>query len=202
MRTTLKIAVVGIALVGFMFGEIAVRAVNLGEDSKEKIPAELVLHLKINKSTADRAYQVSQNGIDLNPDGAYVVTFWAKGTATYKVGVSTKLNAPPWDFFGIRDEVQLSPEWRRYSFTFSAKGAQPNLTRLSFTLRGAETAEVWIGNIDMRPQGTAGDGMENLIANGQFNDGMLQWNLEGRQAGVFEGDVQSVTSSGVIASEN
>ncbi len=180
---------------------VSAQAVNLGEEANGKSPSELVLHVKLSDGAAARSRQIQQSGINLDPDGHYTLTFWARGSGQFKMGISTKLNAPPWAFFGIREDAQLTREWKKYTFNFAATGAQLGLTRLTFSFNGIDAGDIWLGDVDLRLAGASGGDSENLVANGQFSDGVMQWNMEGKQTGIFEMDMQPLSEANAAASK-
>ncbi|MGB8355617.1 MAG: hypothetical protein WCD79_17090 [Chthoniobacteraceae bacterium] len=172
-----------------------------GEAAKGRLPAGNAIHLKRLGSTVDKAwqYQLFQNGIDVKPDDDYVLTFWARASGTFDFNVSTKVSAPPWGFFGLREAVQLTPEWLFFTLKFNAKDAVAGQTRVTFSFLNPEPCDVWIADIRLQTQNAAPDSKENLISNPQFNDGLAKWYVDGKQDGVFDAEVQPVAEVGAPA---
>lgn len=172
-------------------------ATEAGADAKGKQPAGEVIHLRRLGADVDKPwlFQLFQNSIDVKPDADYVLTFWAKASATFNLGVSTKVSAPPWAFFGLRDTVQLTPDWRIYTMKFNAKGAVSGETRLAFSFATPSAGEVWIADISLKRADQTPGSKDNVVSNPQFEDGFAQWYVDGKQDGVFDADVQTAAEA-------
>ncbi len=172
-------------------------ATELGEDAGGKSPSECVMHLKRLQPVSEEPWkqQLFQNGIDLKPGADYVLTFWGRASDSFKLGVSTKISAPPWSFFGLRDDLLLTPEWKRYTFHFNATGAQPGQTRLTFNFVTPDAGDVWLTDIDLRPAKASADPSENVVVNAKFSEGLSPWFIDGRQPGMFEGGIQPLSEA-------
>lgn len=105
--------------------------------------------------------QFNQNGISVDKDSIYKISFYAKSDSPVSIYVSSFRNGEPWTWYG-GSEINLTTEWREYSYTFSALESNTNLTRLSFIL-GANVGTYWIDNVRMvRSKKTGLEQNENL----------------------------------------
>jgi hypothetical protein len=169
-------------------------ATEYGEEMVGKLPTGNVMRLMRLKEAPEKpwGHQLFQNGIRLKDGGVYTLSFWARASDTLKLTVSTKLSQPPWSFFGLRDDAALTPEWRRFVFNFSAKGAVEGATRLTLGYGEAKAAEVWVADLSIKEKA----GTDNVVLNPQFEDGVEPWYIEGKQPGVFEAKVEALGESG------
>ncbi len=94
--------------------------------------------------------QVHQTGLDLKNDATYTVTFRAKADANRIVPVAASLDQGDWHNVGLGASAALSPDWKPFSYVFTAHDTVPNHCRLAFTL-GSQTGTVWIDDLQIRP---------------------------------------------------
>ena len=160
-------------------------------------PSGSVLHLNRLKVEASQPWnQFFQNSLNLTPGGDYTLTFWARASAPTKLTASTKVSQPPWNPFGLREDVQLTSEWQLFTLKFKADGAVPEHSRLMFSFSASKIGEVWLADLFMKPaQASADPDVTHLIANAQFIDGLDQWYVEGKLPGVYEAEVQSMADA-------
>lgn len=160
-------------------------------------PTGNAAHLKRSEETPDQPWRhlFGQNNIDLKESESYMLTFWAKASQSMKLKVSTKVGQPPWAYFGLRTEVELSPEWQRYELTFDGKGSVPEKTRLSFNYGGTEPGDIWIADARLRVAGTDENSTENLLKNPRFDEDLQDWYTEGVQPGIFLVETQPVSDA-------
>lgn len=153
-----------------------------------------MVHLTRSEGAPDEPWkhQIFQNGISLKQDGNYTLTFWAKASAEFQLAVSTKMSAPPWAYFGLRDEAQLTTKWRRYQFRFSGEGSLDGETRVTLGYKSPDPGEIWITGVQLLPTGVEEGAQENLLANGNFGDGMMHWYIGGKQSGVFDAILEMI----------
>ncbi|MDF3058911.1 MAG: hypothetical protein K0R17_3126 [Rariglobus sp.] len=138
-------------------------------------------------------HQIFQNDIDLDPAENYVVSFWAKASAATRLAVSTKNGAPPWAFFGLRENIAIGTQWQRYELPFSAAKAIPGKSRLTFNYGDASAVKIWIADVAIRLAGRDRP-KDNLLVDARFEKGLGAWYTEGRQAGIFDVEVSSVAA--------
>ncbi len=98
--------------------------------------------------------QLHQTGLDFEPGRLYTVSFAARSPAQRWIHLNARLDHAPWTVIGLDTQVRLVPEWRRYQFSFTARGSVPGRNRLSFVLGGDE-GEVWLADLSVRPGGGA-----------------------------------------------
>jgi hypothetical protein len=138
-------------------------------------------------------HQIFQNDINFDPTENYVVTFWAKSTVPTRLSVSTKNGAPPWGYFGLRENIAISTQWQRYELPFKAANAIPGKSRLTFTYGNKDAVSIWIADTAIQLAGRDRP-KDNLLADGRFEKGLGAWLTDGRQAGVFSVDIFSIAS--------
>lgn len=136
-------------------------------------------------------HQIFQNDINVDPTASYVVVFWAKASADTRLAVSTKNGAPPWAFFGLRENIGLTTTWQRFQLPFSGAKAIPGKSRLTFNFGDKSAVKIWIADVAIQLAGRD-QAKDNLVRNGQFLKGLNEWYAEGRQAGVFDVEIRSV----------
>jgi len=141
-------------------------------------------------------HQLFQNDINLDPAANYVVIFWAKASAATHLSISTKNSTTPWAFFGLRENIAIGTTWQRYQLPFSAAKAIPGHSRLTFAFGSKDAVKIWIADVAIQLAGRD-QAKDNLVRDGRFAKGLDEWYTEGRQAGVFDVEVRSV--SGVDA---
>jgi hypothetical protein len=102
------------------------------------------------KGTEAWHVQLHQTGLNLSPDQAYNVQFWARSSTPRTINVHTKLNRAPWRFLGLNENVSLTPQWRHYNLNFVADRPEPNASRLTFIV-GQAVGDVWFADVVLRP---------------------------------------------------
>lgn len=137
-------------------------------------------------------HQVYQNSIDIDPEQNYLLTFWARADRPTQLAVSTKNSTPPWGFFGLRNDVQVTTEWKRYRLPFSGAKAIPGHSRLTFNFKEKEAVQIWIADLTIQPAGPDGKDAPNLVQNPRFEAGKESWSHEGTNVGLYEVDVQTM----------
>lgn len=175
----------GLALAAFVFGTIIVH----GAD-----PAGSAA--RMNREDAVESdpwrHQVYQNDIDLDSTKNYLLTFWVRADLPTQLSVATKNNTPPWSFFGLRTDVYVSTTWKRHRLPFSATGAIPGQTRLTFNFKDKDAAQIWVADVAVQLAGAEGEGSFNLVKNPRFENGLESWSHEGAQLGLYSADVQTM----------
>lgn len=159
-------------------------------------PAGHAAHLNRLAAQVDKPYNhlLSQNGIDLSPGETYRLTFWARASEGLILRVTTKFDQPPWK--GLQDErVQLDTTWTFYEISLKGDEAEPGHTRLEFRYAGPEAGEIWIADVRLLPE-TSDDASKNMIRNGQFQDQLINWYIEGQKPGIFAVDVEALAGGG------
>jgi len=94
--------------------------------------------------------QLYQPGIALTEGKRYEVSFWARSKApqTMEVAVMPSGFAKPGASFGLRQDVNLTPDWKRCSYTFEATITTTS-SRLGFGV-GLEPGTYSLGNISLK----------------------------------------------------
>ncbi len=136
-------------------------------------------------------HQMMQNDLQFDQSKSYTLTFWAKGTPGAQGHVSTKINQPPWGFFGLRNDFVLHETWHRYRLNFSAAGSIPDNNRLTFNFQGTSAMEMRIADVSITQRG--GDDT-NMIENGKFEYELRDWRLNGHGDGNYSVAIESIES--------
>ncbi len=180
-------------LLGGMLALLALHsfAVEPGDPMTGRTPDGNVMHLTRPQAEPKDfwKHQIYQDHISLVDGQNYTLTFWAKASIPLRLGVATKVGQPPWNFFGLEDDAGLTDDWRMFTFHFTANGPVTGQTRLCLWYNVPDAAEVWIADIHLTSATPTDGAPDNLIANGQFNDGWGQWDLSEKAPGFFDAEV-------------
>jgi hypothetical protein len=103
-----------------------------------------------NATGQDWHAQVHQTGLNLESGKTYTLRFMARAPQPRPFNVSAQLNQPDWRMLGLRRTINLTPEWKAFSFTFAAQNTVPNQARLSLQF-GEANGVVELKNISLRP---------------------------------------------------
>lgn len=96
--------------------------------------------------------QLHQVGLDLVEGETYTVEFAARAASERTVGVNVRHDVDPWTNVGLDRSVRLTPDWQRFTMTFTSRGVRPQHSRLSFTI-GNDTADWWLADVSLRSGG-------------------------------------------------
>ena len=119
------------------------------------------LRVNVVKTGAENWHvQLHQRAIDMKPGETYTVGFWARSERPRKLPVYAGLDIEPWSRVGLDRTVDVSPQWKEYTFTFTAGDVRPAHNRLVFVL-GDTPGNVWIADVSLRP------GAENKLSTGE-----------------------------------
>ena len=154
-------------------------------------PTGKAAHLQRQMEMTDKPWTqlLSQNGIDLKPGETYLLTFWAKASQIMVLRVLTKLDQPPWA--GLQEKkLELGTEWALQEVLLQSDTAEPGHTRLEFRYGGPDAGDIWIADVQVRPEADAA--APNLIQNGRFEEELTNWYIEGQRPGAFSIAVEPV----------
>ncbi len=104
-------------------------------------------------------FQVHQIGLDLVDGKPYTLRFAARSDKPREINVGAYLDKDDWHSIGLAREVQLTPEWKSFEFTFYVTRPEKDHNRISLNCR-SEIGEVWIADVELR-QGGGGSLPEN-----------------------------------------
>ena len=123
------------------------------DDGPEGTPA---LRLDIAAVSGPGWYvQLHQSPIAFEADQPYRLTFWAKADPPRRISVNNFTAHEPWGSVGFATSVELTPEWRQFSFGFRANATDPNC-RIGFGDFATATGQVWFAGVSLRPGGVEG----------------------------------------------
>ncbi len=93
--------------------------------------------------------QAYQAGLELANGQQYTVAFQARASAKRDAQVYVGVNDDDYHAVGLDEVIALTPEWKKFQFTFQAETAAPkNNNRLGF-LVGQEVGTVWIKDVTL-----------------------------------------------------
>jgi hypothetical protein len=99
--------------------------------------------------------QFNQAGIKVQADHPYTLRFWARAEKPLKLTALVGQAHDPWNDLGLREEVDLTTEWKLFRFVFLPR-ASDDKARVSFTDLAGQAATVWLAGVSLRPGGAAG----------------------------------------------
>ncbi len=103
--------------------------------------------------------QLYQNGLAVEKDKAYELSFYARSSSPGALGVDVMQGVDPWSNYGLGTTVQLSTSWQRYAARFRANATDSSTVRPTFEL-GHGNNTIWIDQVEFRqivPQGLGAD---------------------------------------------
>ncbi|MFV0338627.1 MAG: carbohydrate binding domain-containing protein [Chthoniobacterales bacterium] len=184
-RLSIKFVLIGLLLI---FSEIG--------KASDSLAHENVLHI-IRATDVQKFwdYHFIQNNIAIEPDKTYRLSFVAKASAPTQLIASAKIAQPPWKNLDLNQKVPVDTEWERFVFDFSGDGAVPNKTRLSFILADTQPVEVWLDEVSIVAIDTPdGEGI-NILSNSDFENGLDDWEVKGKQGEAFQVEIQFLDDS-------
>lgn len=81
--------------------------------------------------------QFYHDGLDLNDNDVYTLTFWAKAGQERLLSVSVNADEDDYHPVGLDHQVTIGTQWRKISLAFTALRVRKNHTRLCFMLGDA-----------------------------------------------------------------
>ncbi len=90
--------------------------------------------------------QVNQPGLDLKNGRTYVVTFKARAAAKRSAQVYAGVNEDDYHAIGLDEVIELTPDWKDFTFTFNAADTAAKNNRLGFLL-GQEKGAVQLRDV-------------------------------------------------------
>jgi hypothetical protein len=125
----------------------ATASINCMPEGPAGLPA---LHFKV-LTIADHTWRLqwSQKVITITKGRPYVLTFWARAKQAGAINVTCMQNHAPWDH-ATQAKIELTTEWREYSFPFTGAWDDDN-ARISFTNLGTFVGqEYWFAHCSLR----------------------------------------------------
>ena len=81
--------------------------------------------------------QAHVTGLDFTEGETYTVKFTARSDKAQHINLMAGLDENDWHNVGLGADVELTPAWKKYSFTFVAKSVRKNHNRIAFVLGNA-----------------------------------------------------------------
>jgi len=112
-----------------------------------KIDGDAAVFETTNTDGEDWHVQAVMTGLDLKEGKEYVVSFKAKGDPARTIRVGGNIDMDDWHAIGLSEDVELTKDWKDYSFTFKAENvAVDKKNRIGFTL-GADKGKVMVKDL-------------------------------------------------------
>lgn len=93
--------------------------------------------------------QAVQTNLDLADGKEYTLRYQAKADAGRSIQVNAMIDVDDWHTIGLAEDVDLGKEWKDYTATFKAEGAnKEKKNRISFVL-GGERGKVWLKDVTL-----------------------------------------------------
>lgn len=99
--------------------------------------------------------QFNQPGFAVRKDGLYTIRFRAAADRPRHIGANVIQAHEPWQGLGWEARLDLTPEWKEFTFTFVAT-ADDARARFGFTDLGSAGAETRFAAVSVRPGGRLG----------------------------------------------
>ena len=97
--------------------------------------------------------QITHGRLAVKTETPYTLEFQMRSDKKRRVGVNAMMAHEPWENLGFSADVDLSPDWRRFRFTFVPDRSDPN-ARIG--LSGFEPGTYELAEVSLRPGGVAG----------------------------------------------
>lgn len=102
--------------------------------------------------------QAHLGGLTLVNGKNYTLRFRARADRETSVGVDSRLDKPDWRFLGLGATAALTPSWREFAMTFTARNTEPGHARIGFVL-GASRGRIELADIRLQ-EGTFSEGLQ------------------------------------------
>lgn len=140
-------------------------------------PGEWYVAIEVLPEAEFTIHHILRQRVRVTPNTVYEAAIWARGTGRFIIDIAygdelATLVLP-------RFEFDLTPEWKRHSFTFNTgthPGSATNMEapgRVSFSIRETWSADTINMDIDDAFFGLPGGA--NLLINNGFEDGRTNW---------------------------
>jgi hypothetical protein len=179
-----------VVAIGAVFGLIAAQTVPaLGADAQAPTGNAARLQRMVEMSEKPWTQLLSQNALNFTPGETYLLSFWVKSSQYLTLRILTKFDQAPWT--GLQEQkLEIGPEWTHQEVLLQSDKAEPNHTRLEFRYGGTEAGDIWIADVQLRPEADAA--APNMIQNGRFEEQLTKWYVEGLRPGGFSIAVEPV----------
>ena len=107
------------------------------------VDAEAIVFDVTESDGTDWHVQAEQVGLDLKDGKTYVVTFKAKASAVRAVVLGAAINQDDWHSIGLSESVELTKDWKDYSYEFKADQTVASKNRIGLSF-GTEKGKVWV----------------------------------------------------------
>ena len=101
------------------------------------------------KPENDWQMELMQTKLSLRAAQNYTVSLRARADAPRSMGVSVGINCEPWTRYGS-SQLQLTPQWQEFHFSFRAGDLDPDLNRITFAV-GGDSSAVYLADVQIRP---------------------------------------------------
>jgi hypothetical protein len=105
----------------------------------ESPPGKALRIARIGTDGTDWHLQLNRTALTLKEGQLYTLSFAARADAPRSLGVCVRLDVEPWSMLGLDTGAGLGTAWKRYAFSFVARGTQPGHCRISCVFGGSGT---------------------------------------------------------------
>jgi hypothetical protein len=130
-----------------------------------------------NTGSAGWHVQLNHPGLTVESGRPFTVSFKARASAARRITVDCGMAVSPWSGLGFVGDVNLTPEWQTFAFTFTpSRSFSP--ARINFSNMGLQTGTIWFADVSLRAGGTLG-----LYPGETLRDGVRPFLLQGETVG-------------------
>lgn len=115
--------------------------------------------------TVTWSFQVNRDGLDLEENRPYTLSFWARADTPRRISVNLWQDRRPTRFQGFTGYADLTNDWQQFSYMVRPANPDPGHSRLAWNL-GNQTGAVQLGEIDLRPGGRIATPEQWTLSNG------------------------------------
>ena len=80
------------------------------------------------------SFQLNRDGIDLKPGQTYTLSFWARSNQPRRISLNLAMDRPPYRGGEFSAVLDLTQEWRRFTYAFRPTSPDLNRARLTWNL--------------------------------------------------------------------
>ncbi|MCL2745339.1 MAG: carbohydrate binding domain-containing protein, partial [Planctomycetaceae bacterium] len=118
------------------------------------IPNEKLLRLTVHRNgKVSWTPQLYFRNLKLKAEAPYTLSFRVRSKTPFKINVSVYMDREPWDVLGMRSVIDLTPEWKTFTYRFYAS-QDCDFARVSFG--GFKVGEFEFADVSLRSGGEFG----------------------------------------------
>ncbi|MDQ3813944.1 MAG: carbohydrate binding domain-containing protein, partial [Armatimonadota bacterium] len=98
------------------------------------------------------SFQLNRDGIDLQAGQTYTLSFWARANQPRRISLNLATDRPPYRSGEFSALIDLTREWRRFTYAFRPTSSDPDHARLSWNLAN-QLGTVELSSVELRQGG-------------------------------------------------